>query len=158
MSFAVKGCLAPLRALQRHWPGTSCRAAGPLDAGTCKAVESVLITVANASDVGLVPSSRAQKLHDRLQREQLQETARPMSRRKLACSLERLQGEYEAKRSELRASGLRWSKDWMMGVEDYDADALAQVYARIEAASAVINSAGAARAEMELPRTRPASW
>ncbi|KRG69867.1 hypothetical protein ABB28_15615 [Stenotrophomonas chelatiphaga] len=121
-------------------------------------MESVLITVANASDVGLVPSSRAQKLHDRLQREQLQETARPMSRRKLACSLERLQGEYEAKRSELRASGLRWSKDWMMGVEDYDADALAQVYARIEAASAVINSAGAARAEMELPRARPASW
>jgi hypothetical protein len=129
-----------------------------VDAETCKAVESVLITVANASDVGLVPSSRAQKLHDRLQREQLQETARPMSRRKLACSLERLQGEYEAKRSELRASGRRLSKDWMMGMEDYDADALARVYTRIEAASAVINSAGAARAEMELPRARPASW
>lgn len=158
MSFQIKSCLAPLRALQRHWPGRACRAESPLDAVAKKAVESVLISVVNASNAGLAPSSRAQKLHDRLQCEQLRESAQPMSRRKLACSLERLQGEYEATRTELRAAGLRWSKDWMMGVECFDGAELADVYARIEAATAVIHSASAARAEMHMPRARPASW
>lgn len=158
MSFKIKSCLAPLRALKRHWPGTACRAESPLDTGAKKAVESVLLSVVNASNAGLVPSSRAQKLHDRLQCEQLQESAQPMSRRRLTRSLERLQGEYEATRTELQAEGLRWSMDWMMGVECYEANEIAGVYARVEAATSVIHSVSAARAEMHMPRARPASW
>ena len=158
MSFPVKGCLAPFRALRSHCVGAPRRAEPPLDAAAKKALESLLLTVVNASVAGVTPSSRAQKLHDRLQREQLQESPQPMSRRKLATSLERLQGEYEATRAELRASALRWSKDWLMGVECCDATELSCVYAGIEAATAVIHSAGAARAEMSAPRPRPASW
>jgi len=158
MSFQMKSCLAPLRALQRHWPGTACRTEPPLDAGAKKAVESVLMSVVNASDAGLAPSSRAQKLHDRLQCEHLQESAQPLSRRRLTRSLERLQGEYEATRTELRAAALRWSKDWMMGGECYAEGGIDGMYARIEAATAVIHSASAARVEMHMPPARPASW
>ena len=158
MSFPVKGCLAPFRALQRHWTGSTRRAASSLDAEAKKALESVLLSVANASEAGITPSSRAQKLHDRLQREQLDEPSRPMSRDKLACSLERLQAEYEVTRTELRASALRWSRDWMMGVERDDGTKLVCAYAGIEAATAVIHCADAARIEMHAPRARPASW
>lgn len=158
MSFPVKGCLAPFRALRSHCVGAPRRAEPPLDAAAKKALESVLLTVVNASVAGVTPSSRAQKLHDRLQREQLQESPQPMSRRKLATSLERLQGEYEATRAELRASALRWSKDWLMGVECCDGAEITGVYARVEAATDVIRSAGVARAELRTARARPVSW
>ena len=156
MSFQATGCLAPFRALRSYCVGTSRRAESPLDAAATKALESVLLSVVNASEAGVTPSSRAQKLHDRLLCEQLGEATRPMSRRKLAGSLERLQTEYAATRTALRASGIRWSRDWMMGVEWSDGTELSCVYARIEAATAVIHSAGAARTEMSATGPRPA--
>lgn len=156
MSCLAKGCLAPLRALQRHWPGSTRHTGSSLDAASKKAVEAVLLSVANASSAGVDASSRVQKLHDRLHAVPLDDAC-PMSRRKLASSLARLQAEYEATRTALRASALRSSKDWLMGVERADAVALARLYARIEAATAVIHSAGTARAELATTHAGPAA-
>lgn len=158
MSLAIKSCFAPFRALRSHCGGPCRRTEPPLDEAANKALESVLLTVVNASAAGVTPSSRAQKLHDRLDAGQLEEASRPLSRRKLGCSLERLGSEYEATRSTLQATGRSWLKDWLMGVESFDADELARLYARIEAATAVIHSVDAARAEISMPRARPVSW
>lgn len=115
------------------------------------------MAVRNARNAGVACSGRAQKHHDRLH-DHILPDGRPMRRSALDRSLEALQHEYEVLRTSLQQQGNAWTRQWLAGVEPYDAAQARGLFARMEHASTVVTFARSARDDLApAARLRPRS-
>ncbi|GAB3058699.1 hypothetical protein GCM10027214_24110 [Stenotrophomonas tumulicola] len=155
----LTSCLSPaLAGLRRYWYRTPCSRPAARDVPSQAALESVLLSVDNASKAGVLPSRQAQKLRCCLPDDQPTAVPRPLGRRRLASSLERLEADYRSRRTGLQAASNACLHDRMRGRECFDLQRVSELHGRIEAASMVIAFTRDARMELARPRARPASW